>query len=383
MVYTETTTREGGLGMDDKISVAEIRQAYKQACLRYHPDKHPAGPARQSAERTFKQINTVFQALLNNSAQRLSSSSFSSASSSSSSSSSALASDGSPPDSSACPDTPQKPPPCRHIALPVGLDQLITGAMKPVPLYSGQLIQVSIKRGARPGDSIQIPTTHNSIPTIVTLTLAHMTNNNPNHVAFSLSQCNIIGDDIVVVITDRHYQKLRKQMKPNDHQNNACIVPTFDGDSMIIRLPKQCSHLNYETQGHRATGSNESFVYSITGRGLPRRSDGRKRGTLVFLFCGIDNSPEHFSCSGNDDDWDRCKKKHVEEDDGDFDDDAVVAARSNVRLSECRRDRYSHASRSRSRRPSMWEQQRRHNSSYSSFFKRLFRFRSLRQSQFS
>lgn len=41
----------------------QIRRAYKKACLRHHPDKHPAGPARLDAERTFKHITAAYSKL--------------------------------------------------------------------------------------------------------------------------------------------------------------------------------------------------------------------------------------------------------------------------------------------------------------------------------
>lgn len=41
----------------------QIRRAYKKACLRHHPDKHPAGDARVEAERVFKLIAYAYTQL--------------------------------------------------------------------------------------------------------------------------------------------------------------------------------------------------------------------------------------------------------------------------------------------------------------------------------
>lgn len=41
----------------------QIRRAYKRACLRWHPDKHPAGPTRDRAEAKFKAIAVAYSRL--------------------------------------------------------------------------------------------------------------------------------------------------------------------------------------------------------------------------------------------------------------------------------------------------------------------------------
>lgn len=43
-----------------------IRRAYKRLCLRWHPDKHPAGPSRHAAEAKFKAVALAYSVLVDN-----------------------------------------------------------------------------------------------------------------------------------------------------------------------------------------------------------------------------------------------------------------------------------------------------------------------------
>ncbi|KAI0562798.1 Chaperone J-domain containing protein [Gracilaria domingensis] len=51
------------LGVSRSASTQQVRRAYKALCLRWHPDKHPAGAARRAAERQFKAISVAYAAV--------------------------------------------------------------------------------------------------------------------------------------------------------------------------------------------------------------------------------------------------------------------------------------------------------------------------------
>ncbi|CAN8073087.1 unnamed protein product [Agarophyton chilense] len=52
------------LGISPSATSHQIRRAYKSLCLRWHPDKHPAGSARRAAERQFKSISVAYATIL-------------------------------------------------------------------------------------------------------------------------------------------------------------------------------------------------------------------------------------------------------------------------------------------------------------------------------
>eukprot|EP00177_Eucheuma_denticulatum_P006647 GFKZ01012100.1.p1 GENE.GFKZ01012100.1~~GFKZ01012100.1.p1 ORF type:complete len:424 (+),score=76.85 GFKZ01012100.1:42-1274(+) len=51
------------LSLPPNASADQIRRAYKRACLRWHPDKHPPGPPRDRAETKFKAITVAYSRL--------------------------------------------------------------------------------------------------------------------------------------------------------------------------------------------------------------------------------------------------------------------------------------------------------------------------------
>lgn len=51
------------LGVPRDASAAAIRRAYKEKCLRVHPDKQPAGAARAAAEALFKELAAAYATL--------------------------------------------------------------------------------------------------------------------------------------------------------------------------------------------------------------------------------------------------------------------------------------------------------------------------------
>lgn len=51
------------LSLPSSATADEIRRAYKAACLRWHPDKHPSGPPRENAEARFKAVAHAYNLL--------------------------------------------------------------------------------------------------------------------------------------------------------------------------------------------------------------------------------------------------------------------------------------------------------------------------------
>src|SRR5581483_11434613 len=56
------------LGVTREASSDELRKAYKQAAIRFHPDRNPDDP---SAESKFKEANEAFQVLSDDSKRRI------------------------------------------------------------------------------------------------------------------------------------------------------------------------------------------------------------------------------------------------------------------------------------------------------------------------
>ncbi|PXF42032.1 DnaJ-like [Gracilariopsis chorda] len=51
------------LGVPSSATPDHIRRVYKALCLKWHPDKHPPGQSRQSAETNFKNISVAYAAI--------------------------------------------------------------------------------------------------------------------------------------------------------------------------------------------------------------------------------------------------------------------------------------------------------------------------------
>ena len=52
------------LGLDDdKASTKEIKKAYRGMALKWHPDKHPEGEARDGATKKFQEISQAYEVL--------------------------------------------------------------------------------------------------------------------------------------------------------------------------------------------------------------------------------------------------------------------------------------------------------------------------------
>ena len=52
------------LGVRPGASPEELKKAYRREAIKWHPDRHPDGPAKVAAEAKFKRVSEAYQALL-------------------------------------------------------------------------------------------------------------------------------------------------------------------------------------------------------------------------------------------------------------------------------------------------------------------------------
>ena len=57
------------LGVSPRASEDEVKKAYRQAALKWHPDRHADAPAKMEAERRFKEISEAYQAITDGTAR--------------------------------------------------------------------------------------------------------------------------------------------------------------------------------------------------------------------------------------------------------------------------------------------------------------------------
>lgn len=218
------------LGVPQHPTKSQLRRAYKLACLRYHPDKHPAGSERQAAERRFKQVCTLYDALL---ATAIDDTKHMSESSTASSVATTTPSTSS---SSLRTHTPLS----TSFSLPVTLDELVTGISRRVSIR-GSPVLLSIQKGARPGDRLVI----NGVEVVLAL--------RPH--AYSIN-----GDDVIAIVS---YTRLTP----------VVYLRSLDGDMVGVRVPCGID-----------VSSNDGYVETMHGRGLPCRVDPTKRGSLIVVL---------------------------------------------------------------------------------------------------
>lgn len=230
------------LGVREHPTRSELRRAYKLACLRYHPDKHPAGSERQAAERRFKQVCTLYDALLTcgsdeseyDSSERSTESSTGTTTTTPSSSSSSLARN------AVAGGRKVHKRGGVSVNLGVTLEELASGSRRRV-VIGGDPVLITVQKGARAGDSLE---THGV--RIVLSLCAH---------AYSVT-----GDNVIAVVTQA--------------KGAPCaFVRTLDGDTVRVRTPADA----------RETCANGAYVDTLPGRGLPCRADPTKRGALIVI----------------------------------------------------------------------------------------------------
>lgn len=244
-------------------SADQIRRAYKKACLRHHPDKHPPGPARTEAERIFKNIAVAYSQLLESSTVTSSTSSTTPPTPPSrptpfSTSSNAFADDIASDDAFSAnafvaPD--------RELDMQLTLEEFAEGCVKRRKLRvpgmaeaSHPVLSVSIKPGYRPGDRIRFrgawttPGPQNPADVVFILSAKP-------HKTFELS-----GDDL----------SLRMRLNLVDALAGAMlVVPGLDGRPLNLLLDPVISPTHKER---------------LVGRGMPCRSDPSVRGDLYVSF---------------------------------------------------------------------------------------------------
>lgn len=271
------------LGVTRNATRTQLRRAYKVACLRYHPDKHPAGAERQAAERRFKQVGNLYDALLstatddtNYESERRSGSCVASCATGSTSSSS----------------LPGQEVFSRPFGVGVSLEELVTGVSRRISIGNSGLT-LEIRKGARPGDRLVT----NGIE-FVLLLRPHL--------------YSVAGDDVIAMV---------------DYSGETRVVylRSLDGDMVSIRVPCE-----------KEVVWNEGYVETIGERGLPRRTNPSRRGSLiVILRCCMEWNLEDGKC----DMWSESRE------------DAVIGMRRETM--EAKSERLSRDG--RGRRPSMWE----------------------------
>lgn len=258
------------LGVPRAATPDQIRRAYKRACLRHHPDKHPAGAPRVEAERVFKLIAHAYTKLTD---------------AASSPPHSAKTPPSPSPDPSPCPSSPTPPapppdtssssssssssfcngdshkPPDREVDLPLTLEELHRGCVKRRKLRvqgtrddALPVLTIAIKPGYRPGDRIRFrdawtpPSAARAVDVVFILSQrAHST--------FTLD-----GDDL----------KLTMRLNLVDALTGALLlVKTLDDQPLNLLLEPVIS---------------PSHVERVPGHGMPRRANPSTKGDLLVAF---------------------------------------------------------------------------------------------------
>lgn len=256
----------------------QIRRAYKKACLRHHPDKHPAGPARVEAERTFKHIAVAYAKLTDAAPKKpippsptrpfASEDIFGTRSSTPPTSKSASSTPASRSPRSRSYAQEEEPfsqadyrPRDREVDLPLTLEELASGCVKRRKVRMAGVsdahlptLTIAIKPGYRPGDRVRFRSAWtppgSKQPADVVFVLSQK-----RHATFVLD-----GDDL----------RLTMRLNLVDALTGALlVVRTLDASPLNLLLDPVIS---------------PKHVERVKGHGMPRRSDASKNGDLLVSF---------------------------------------------------------------------------------------------------
>lgn len=246
-----------------------VRRAYKKACLRWHPDKHPPGAQRTDAERTFKAICRAYNTLSDPSARRVY--------------------DVLHPDQSTMNGLPQQrgnsffdsfcsggdsggglaeevgdfeKPPDKEVDLAITLEEFYLGCVKKRRLRTGvpvsgeehPVLTIAVRPGYRPGDRVRFRDATMDVPCGLPADVVFVISQKP-HARFAPD-----GDD------------LRMTMRINlvDALAGAVlIIRALDGTDVKVRV----DNVIYP-----------GYVHRIEGAGMPRRRCPQEKGSLFVAF---------------------------------------------------------------------------------------------------
>lgn len=222
----------------------QIRRAYKKACLRYHPDKHPAGHARQQAEGKFKAISRAYSQLCDHLDSRRS-----------------VPTPPKPHAHHAFPFDPFcdffnpatfNPPPEKLLDLHLTLEEFYNGVVKKRQLKNSPdapVMTIAVKPGYRPGDRIRFKQAAANQADVVFVLQAK-----PHHTY------HLDGDDL----------KMTMRVNLVDALAGALlIVKSLDNSEMKVRVDSVI---------------HPTYVHTVPNAGMPRREQPSEKGNLYVSF---------------------------------------------------------------------------------------------------
>ena len=216
----------------------QVRRAYKRACLRHHPDKHPPGPDRDAAEAIFKSISLAYSQH----------SSFSHPNKENKNCNQGT--NFSRADFEFSSEVTE-----RHETLQLTLAEFYNGCVKRTRLSNAAkapLLTIAIKHGYRPGDRIRFRNIPQDIgpPLDVVFTLSQKP-----HSIFTQS-----GDDLNVKMRIR-------------------LVDALAGAALLLTTPD-----NKQVSVCIDTVIHPDYVHRVPNKGMPKRSCPTERGDLLISF---------------------------------------------------------------------------------------------------